>query len=174
MPSIYLRRSPSLPPAPALAVGAAAPRAEALDVSQGRSLVAFLRHVGCPFSEQVVKRLREWAERNRDVSVHLVSHGDEAVTQQWLSLIGGVGRMHWVPDRDRALYAQWGLGDAPLWHFAGPRSLWGVVCLWPQGIRNRIATGTRWQRAGMFMVRDGVVVWHHVPESAQEFSLPPT
>lgn len=49
----------------------------------------------------------------------------------------------------------------------------GVMRLWFKGIRNRMATGTRWQRAGVFLVREGRVVWCHVPGSAQEFELPP-
>ncbi|MEY4766090.1 MAG: hypothetical protein RI907_2763 [Pseudomonadota bacterium] len=135
-------------------------------------LVAFLRHVGCPFAEHTVKRLRHWAEAHPEVGVTVVSHGDADVTQHWLQAIGGLGALRLVIDTDRQTHARWGLGESGLWHFAGPASLRGVVRLWARGIRNRDASGTRWQRAGVFLIEHGRVQWLHVPRSAEGFRLP--
>ena len=137
------------------------------------AVVAFLRHDGCPFAENTVKQLRSWAEDHPHVVVYLVSHGEPGVTGPWLESIGGTGSLQLIQDPSRALYAAWGLGYTRLWHFAGPASLAGVVRLWFRGIRNRSASGTRWQQAGMFLVEDGVITWRHIPASAENFALPP-
>ncbi len=162
-----------LPVAKRPQIGDTAPDSPALRCPPGWRLVAFLRHVGCPFAEHTVKRLRNWAQAHPEAMVVVVSHGDADVTAQWLTRIGGLGPLVLVHDPDRALYAQWGLAETRLLHFAGLPSLMGVVRLWAQGIRNRDASGTRWQAAGMFLTAGPRVVWSHVPHSAQEFALPP-
>ena len=116
--------------------------------------------------------LRHWAKAHPDVSVVAVSHGDERITSEWLDRIDGLGRIHLIQDPGRHLYAQWGLGYSGFAHFAGPWSLLGVMRLWLQGIRNRDASGTRWQRAGTFLVESGHITWANVPSSAQCFLLP--
>jgi hypothetical protein len=153
--------------------GQLAPDTPALASPRAIKLLAFLRHVGCPFAEHTVKRLRAWALDHPEVDVIVVSHGDRTVTDAWIATIGGLGSMRLVHDPQRALYAHWGLGEARLMHFAGLPSLFGVVRLWAQGIRNRDATGTRWQRAGLFLVEGQQVVWSHLPLSAEAFALPP-
>jgi hypothetical protein len=127
-------------------------------------------------AEQVVSpplRVGQAAPASLDLNTGPVRVGDADITDAWLAAIGGLGPLKWVHDPDRQLYGQWGLGFARLAHFGGLPSLLGVVRLWFQGIHNRGATGTRWQRAGVFLVRDGRVAWLHVPASAQAFELPP-
>jgi hypothetical protein len=129
MASIWLTRPRRQAVAPALWVGDQAPFDAALHSPQRWRLVAFLRHVGCPFAEHTVLRLREWAQQHPEVAVFIVSHGDEASTHAWLSEIGGLGCAQLVVDAQRQLYGRWGMGYSSLWHFAGPRSLLGVVKL---------------------------------------------
>ncbi len=177
MGTIWLRKPPQQDVAPRLKLGELAPTDIAGDLSlacrQPRKLVAFLRHVGCPFAEHTVKQLREWSAQHPDVAVFIVSHGDAHTTWSWLDRIGGLGRARLVLDEHRRLYGHWGVGYSDLWHFAGPASLMGVIRLWPRGIYNRNAAGTRWQRSATFLVDNGKVVWRHVPRSAQELKLPP-
>jgi hypothetical protein len=173
MASIFLTRPPMQALAPVLKLGSRAPMSRAFQPAHPRQLVAFLRHVGCPFAEHTVKRLRGWADAHPEVAVAIVTHGDAAITHTWLDAIGGLGRLQLVMDADRQLYGQWGLGYAGLWHFANPLSLLGVASLWRQGVRNRTATGTRWQRAAVFLVHEGRVAWLHLPASAEDFALPP-
>jgi hypothetical protein len=137
-------------------------------VSGRPTLVAFLRHVGCPFAEATFRDLRRHADRHPDVRVVAVSHAAEAPTRSWCAAIAdGRGTVELVVDRERELYAAWGLGTTSLSHFLGRPSLAGVARLARQGIRNRHPSGTRWQRAGTFAVDgDGVVRWAHVPEHA--------
>lgn len=136
-------------------------------------LLVFLRHVGCPFAEQAVRECRAWAARHPLVDVCVISHGDVEKTAAWLAAIGGIGRARVHVDEDRILHGQWGIGYAPFLHFGGAQSLWGVMKLWPHGVRNRSASGTRWQRSAMFLIRQGRVRWLHVPSSAGAFALPP-
>lgn len=173
MSRIWLRKPSAVEVKDIPGVGDPAPVSPDLDVGHSTGVVAFLRHDGCPFSENTVKQLRDWAEQHPEVTVTIVSHGDAVITSRWLEAIGGPGKARLIQDPERQLYALWGLGYVPFWHFGGPASLLGVVRLWFKGIHNRVASGTRWQGAGMFMVSEGRVVWQHIPQSAEQFQLPP-
>jgi alkyl-hydroperoxide reductase/thiol specific antioxidant family protein len=131
-------------------------------------VVAFLRHVGCPFAEATLRELRERAQGNPDVRFLAVSHAPDAATRRWsASVAGPPDVVELVIDERRALYGAWGLGRSSLSHFLGASSLRAVSQLARQGIRNRHPSGTRWQTAGTFAVdREGVVRWVHVPEHA--------
>jgi hypothetical protein len=173
MSYIGFSRPNPLPIAPSTLVGDSAPRSPLLSASEPIRVIAFLRHVGCPFAENTVKQLHQWSKEHPDVAVFLVSHGTEEATKQWLAAIGGLGSLRLVVDPTRQVYAQWGLGYSHFLHFAGLPSLLGLATLLFQGIRNRNASGTRWQRAGIFLVKNEHVAWQHIPRSAQEFELPP-
>jgi hypothetical protein len=173
MASIWLSRPPAPPLSPPVRTGQIAPHSELFQSTARLRVVAFLRHTGCPFAENTVKQLRPWADQHRQVAVFVVCHGDAALTEGWIQAIGGLGRLHLVTDPQQELYAQWGVGYASFWHFGGLPSLLGVVALWTKGIRNRGATGTRWQKAAMFLLDGDRVAWSHAPQSAQELMLPP-
>jgi hypothetical protein len=140
------------------------------ELQPGRpTVVAFLRHTGCPFAEATLHELRDAAGSNpaSDVEWIAVSHADRPATDRWLTAVGGPGRVRIVSDPSRESYARWGLATTSLSHFLGRRSLGAVAQLARAGIRNRHPTGTRWQSAGTFAVdRDGVVRWRHLPEHA--------
>ena len=175
MSTIWLQRPPAAPKVnESLVVGSHVEAVGPFANAGKYWLVAFIRHVGCPFAERTVKALNAWGKKHPQVKLFLVSHGDPGITQQWLAEIGGIGAMELVNDPQRTLYGAWGLGYSSLWHFAGPSSLLGVARLWQQGIHNRVASGTRWQRAGTFLMASNRLIWQHVPTSAQQFQLPPT
>jgi len=168
MASIFLRRPPEQAVGVMPGVGDSAP-----DVPDSDNyLLIFLRHVGCPFAEQAVREARSWKRQHPQVQVCIVSHGDAASTAEWLTSIGGSEGLETIIDESRGLHGTWGLGFCSGWHFMGPRSLFGVMRLWPQGVFNRSASGTRWQQSGMFRVVNRRVRWRHIPASAQEFQLP--
>ncbi len=132
-------------------------------------LVVFLRHTGCPFAEKTVRSLRDLSGRDERIDVIFVGHGDARVARQWLAEIGGVGHSRWIDDPERTLYGNCGLGYSGMSHFLGRSSLGGAMALRRDGTRNRVASGTRWQKAGAFLVDgDGSVVWKHVPATANE------
>ena len=157
----------------ALNVGDAWPQSSSFMAKESHRVVAFLRHIGCPFSENTVKQLREWSEKHKHVAVFIVVHGDGEVAKSWLHEIGGLGDLHLIIDVNRELYGRWGIGYGNAAHFLGFRSLAGAIALRKKGIRNRSASGTRWQSAAMFVVDENRVLWAHKPHTAEEFCLPP-
>lgn len=157
-----------------LSVGSKVPALQGQIMDDGRMLVVFLRHVGCPFAERAVKEVRAWSARHTNSEVVLVSHGSEEDTKAWLNRIGGEGEATLIVDPARQVYGAWGLGYSKVSHFLGFKSLLTVMALLFKGIRNRKASGTRWQTSATFLIEQGKVVWMHVPNSAGDFSLPPS
>jgi AhpC/TSA antioxidant enzyme len=148
-------------------LGVAAPIAEPLGEVRGPAVVAFLRHVGCPFAEATMNSLTEAAARHPEVDWVAVSHAGLEPTDRWCAVVGASHRVRLVIDEQRVAYGAWGLGRTSLRHFAGGRSLSAVADLARKGIRNRHPVGTRWQSAGTFAVNsDGELVWRHIPRHA--------
>ena len=146
-----------------------APVAEPLGEVRGPAVVAFLRHVGCPFSEATMQALSEKADRRSDIIWIAVSHAGLEATDRWCAAVGASHRVRLVIDEERAAYAAWGLGRSNLRHFAGRRSLAAVVGLARKGIHNRHPVGSRWQRAGTYAVdAEGKIAWRHIPRHAGE------
>jgi hypothetical protein len=131
------------------------------------AVIAFLRHVGCPFAEATMRHLRAQAERHPEIQWVAISHASSDATRRWCKATGGCERVLVASDPSRWAYAAWGLRRTSLGHFLGRRSLGAVVAHARQGIRNRHPSGTRWQSAGTFAVdAEGVVRWRHLPEHA--------
>jgi hypothetical protein len=150
-----------------LLIGAAAPEWALLGGRGEPTFIAFLRHVGCPFAELTVRQLREAARAFPGLRFVVVHHGTDARAIDWFSKVGGLGRVQRIHDPQRRLYARWGLGRTSLMHFAGLSSVASLLRLLPRGIRNRAASGSRWQRAGHFLVsKEGTVLWTHLPSHA--------
>ncbi|HEX6459387.1 MAG TPA: AhpC/TSA family protein [Thermoleophilaceae bacterium] len=148
-------------------LGAPAPVAAPLGEVRGPAVVAFLRHVGCPFAEATMRALSDHARQNDDIDWIAVSHAPLEATDRWCAAIGASHRVRLVIDEERSAYGAWGLGRSSLRHFAGRRSLTAVARLAREGIRNRHPAGTRWQQAGTFGVdASGKIVWRHIPPHA--------
>jgi hypothetical protein len=126
------------------------------------TVIAFLRHTGCPFAEATMVALRDLPG-----SRIAVSHAPAEATARWCEAIGGCGDVRLLHDPQRETYAAWGLGRSSLGHFMGRRSLAEVGRLAKRGVRNRHPDGTRWQQAGTFAVdASGIVRWRHLPQHA--------
>jgi len=160
---------PDRPPfVPLPEVGQPAPPLPGAPPALGRPrIVAFLRHVGCPFAELTMKTLDAASGRHPEVQFLAVSHGTPAATRRWCAeLQMGYGVMV-VDDPTRHVYAAWGLGLTNLRHFLGLRSVGRAVSLATRGIRNRHPSGSRWQQAGTFGIdAAGTLRWMHLPEHA--------
>ena len=136
------------------------------------AVVAFLRHVGCPFAEATVRQMATLAAERPGIDFLAVTHSPEAPSQRWCESFGGARGVQLVADPDRARYAAWGVGLSDRRHFAGPESLGALRRLLDEGIHNRWASGNRWQPAATFAVDPaGVLRWRHVPRHAGD--LPP-
>jgi hypothetical protein len=133
------------------------------------TVVAFLRHTGCPFAEATMRMLRTAAADTPSIRWIAISHSPQQAADRWCRAVGGAGGVQLVNDPGRHTYAAWGLGRTSLGHFMGRRSLASVVLLARQGVRNRHPHGTRWQSAGTFAVDgQGIVRWRHLPAHAGE------
>jgi hypothetical protein len=149
------------------AIGDPAPDAPPLGQVYGPAVVAFLRHVGCPFAESTMRELSRVADLHPEIRWIAVSHASLEATDRWCSAVGASRKLELVIDERRELYAAWGLGRSSLGHFAGPRSLAGVMRARRRGIGHRHPAGTRWQQAGTFSVDShGGICWRHVPKHA--------
>ncbi len=171
MAFIGLSRPAQQPVAHVPAPGDTAAPIAGFTASAPRTCIVFLRHTGCPFAEATVKRLRSHAAAApQDLAYLVIGHGDAEPLQRWLERIGGLPEgVVLLTDPQRRIYGEWGLGYTKASHFLGPRSLIGLAALWPRGIRNRSASGTRWQGAGTFLVDVNMrVLWRHLPRSADE------
>jgi hypothetical protein len=154
-------------------LGAKVPELPALRAGRP-ALVAFLRHVGCPFAEATVRQMAALAAEHPTIDFIAVTHSSEAPSRSWCDAFGGAPGVQIVPDPDRARYAAWGVGLSDRKHFAGPDSLTAVGRLLDEGIHNRWASGNRWQAAASFAVDPaGVLRWRHFPGHAGDLpSLP--
>lgn len=163
MPTIGLSKPPQQAVANALAVNQRAPTT-ALDAyladQTKPTLIAFLRHTGCPFAEATVKTLRQDIALNPKFNALIVTHGDHNVATSWLEAIGGTGKLQWFHDPEREVYGQWGLGYTGIGHMLGLPVFKSIRQLRKQGISNRDASGTRWQTAGAFLVdQNRTILW---------------
>ena len=169
-PHTFVRPRPRTTAAP-LELGARVPELPGLGAGRP-AIVAFLRHVGCPFAEATVRRMAALAAERPAIDFVAVTHSDEAPSQRWCAAFGGAGRVRIVPDPDRTRYAAWGVGLSDRRHFAGPESLGALRRLLDEGIHNRWASGNRWQAAATFAVdAGGALRWRHAPGHAGD--LPP-
>lgn len=152
-------------------LGAKVPELPALPSSRP-SVVAFLRHVGCPFAEATVRHMTALAAGQPAIDFIAVTHSSEKPSQRWCDAFGGAAGVRFVFDPDRARYAAWGVGQSDGKHFAGAKSMAALRRLLDEGIHNRWASGNRWQAAATFAVDPaGVLCWRHLPRHAGD--LPP-
>ncbi|CCG81690.1 Predicted protein [Taphrina deformans PYCC 5710] len=135
------------------------------------SLIVFLRHCGCPFSEKAFKQLRAVAGAYGDkLNYFVVSHASKADTNEWVAALGGAGQIEVLIDTSREVYGRWGLGLTGVSHTFGWSALSQVVALaWNESIYNRPTKGTRWQSSGFFAVSsDSKVVYTKAAENAAD------
>jgi peroxiredoxin len=72
------------------------------------SIVAFLRHIGCPFAEKTFRDLHAFAEIHRDQYQYIaISHGTERDTKDWIEEVGGMGRITVLSDEQFQMYQAW-------------------------------------------------------------------
>jgi hypothetical protein len=136
------------------------------------AVVAFLRHVGCPFAEATVRRMAALAVGHPAIDFIAVTHSREQPSRRWCDAFGGAAGVHVIADPDRTHHAAWGVGLSDRTHFAGSESLAARRRLLDDGIHNRWASGNRWQAAATFAVdAAGMLRWRHVQGHAGD--IPP-
>ena len=169
-PHTFRKPKPRDIPAPP-ELGAKVPALPALRPGRA-AVVAFLRHVGCPFAEATVRAMTKLAAAEPALDFIAVTHSREEPSRRWCEAFGGASGVELVADPERAHHAAWGVGLSDRTHFAGSDSLAALRRLLDDGIHNRWASGNRWQAAATFAVDPaGVLRWRHFPRHAGE--LPP-
>ncbi|KAJ5658735.1 uncharacterized protein N7484_002384 [Penicillium longicatenatum] len=126
------------------------------------TLLAFLRHCGCPVAEVALLEMRTAAAQHPDINFVAISHSDQQSTEKWLSAVGGAGSVTIIVDADREIYAKWGLGVVPWGHVLSPSGMLAVFKMGQEkGIWNRpTESGSRWQSSGYWAVDErGFVRW---------------
>lgn len=97
-----------------------------------------------------------------------ISHSSRTATDHWVISIGGEWEVSVLVDESRALYRQWGLGEAhSAWYNVNPRALYSAYRLgkdegiWGTGVEQGDQTGSWYQVGGAFAVdAGGVVRWY--------------
>ncbi|KAH7316795.1 hypothetical protein B0I35DRAFT_263755 [Stachybotrys elegans] len=196
MPSLPLTVQPWLsPPPPPVNVARSSPRIgqpaprdvdRKLRLGGGRrTLIVFLRCVGCAFAQKTFLHLRTISNRyNGAINCVAVSHSSEQATKKWIDLLGGAWNVQVVIDEDRAIYAAWGLGLGSMWYLFNPTTQmqgWKETgwlgekvagAIQKKGIQTKTSAasadeddtstvmGNKWQEAGAFAVDGrGTVIW---------------
>jgi len=127
-------------------------------------------------AEKAFRHFRDLASAHQNIQFIAVSQSEKEHTDEWLTAVGGDGKVKVVTDPEREIFAQWGLGIAGWGSILSPTGIMDTVSLaWNEGIKNRpTQSGNRWQTAGSFAVdNDGgerVVKWVHVSDGAGDIS----
>jgi hypothetical protein len=88
-------------------IGGAAPALKELS-STKPAVIAFLRHIGCPFAEKTFRNFRTLAEQcGHKYQYIAISHGTEEDTTNWTQELGGAVRITVVSDPSREIYGEW-------------------------------------------------------------------
>jgi len=158
-----------------------------LKIEGKRTLVVFLRCVGCAFAQKTFLALRSIANRHHStIRCVAVSHSSAHATRKWIDLMGGAWDVEVIIDEDRSVYAAWGLGTGNFMYLFHPEA---QVQGWKEKgwLGNEVAAavtrtanfqereksafddddpdnttvmGSKWQEAGAFAVDSkGTVIW---------------
>lgn len=166
MPFIGLSKPPEQTLSSTLHVGSRAPESSFLKPDCD-NLIVFLRHTGCPFAEAALKLLSDYSKTYPEINCCAVFHGEKIISEQWISAFNLSSDLTFIFDEQREHYGKWGVGYSEASHLVNPMMLVNLIKLALKGIRNREASGTRWQQQAAFVVdENGTVRWFHFPVHA--------
>lgn len=142
--------------------------ASLLEASHQQMLaLVFLRHFGCTFTRQLLRRLEELqrsaaAHDAKLVLVHMLKSGSE---MQYLSGHAEISR---IADPECELYRAFGLGRGSLMALFGPRVWWlGAVSIF-KGCGVGHLAGDGLQMPGAFLFHNGEIIASQRAKSASE------
>ena len=139
-----------------------------LEASHKRMLaLVFLRHFGCTFTRQILRRLEELqvpaqAHGAQLVLVHMLKSGGE------IRYLGGHDDVARIADPRSELYRAFGLGRGGFMELFGPRVWWlGAVSVF-KGCGVGHLAGNGLQMPGAFLFRDGKIIASQRAKSASD------
>ena len=143
------------------------------------TLIAFVRHCGCPFAEKEVRLLAEQASENTQLRIVIVQHSPEQETKEWFERVRGHElfpdegkKVVLISDPKRECYAAWGIGELG----------WGGMVnadIMRTLHKNKVQEGLditkgdwsnyRWQNSGGFAVDgQGKVKWRKLAKDSSD------
>ncbi len=142
--------------------------ASLMEASQNRVLsLVFLRHFGCTFTRQLLRRLEELqstavAHDAELVLVHMLKSGSE------MRYLSGHDEIARIADPNCELYRAFGLGRGSLMELFGPRVWWlGAVSIF-KGCGVGHLAGDGLQMPGAFLFHNGEIIASQRAKSASE------
>jgi peroxiredoxin len=124
----------------------------------GPLVVAFLRHLGCPFCREVLGEVRDRRARldAAGVRVAFVHMGTEEEARALFERFG-LADAHRVSDPDQRVYRAFEVRRGGPLAIGGPYVLWRLLFLAVKGVLPGRVAGDVWQLPGAFLVRDGEI-----------------
>lgn len=136
-------------------------------LSDGLTLLVFLRHFGCMFCRETVSDLREAAEGNADFpSVLFFSQSSATEGRAFM-------RRYWpntrvIADPQLELYDLFGIPRAGFLEAIGPKVLKARSRARAKGLTNGPNSGDIWRMPGIFAVQRERIIWAHQAEHAAD------
>ncbi|WVW81800.1 hypothetical protein I302_103797 [Kwoniella bestiolae CBS 10118] len=156
-----------------------APSLPDVNLEDGKpSLVAFVRHCGCPFAEKEINLLSEELKKNEQLRVIIVQHAELGQVEDWFDQIGGAKlfpdptRYTLIPDPKRELYAKWGIGQLGWMGMINSSVMDNLKQLKEKDNIDLRSTGQgsyRWQNSGGFAIdTHGIVRWRKLAKDSSD------
>lgn len=139
------------------------------------TIVAFVRHCGCPFAAKEVQDLGKQVRKYPNLRVIIVQHSEEQVTNEWFKVIGGpaafgygLSRVSLVSDPGLKIYAAWGVGALGWAGLLFANGLFKLKKLADEGFSTFTSDGSwRWQgSAGFALDASSIIRWKKVAKDA--------
>ena len=129
-------------------------------LSPDATVLVFLRHLGCLFSTEMVKDLRQATLRDASYPPVLFFHlGTIAQGEQFFAPLWPEARA--VADPDRRFYEAFGVKQGSVGQMFGPATVACGIRATLKGNFARKPIGDPWTMPGLFLVRGTEVVWQH-------------
>ncbi|KAG8979576.1 hypothetical protein FRB93_010113 [Tulasnella sp. JGI-2019a] len=143
-----------------------------------KSVVVFVRHLGCPFCQETIQDIYPIAKENRDIRFFLVSQSDTEDVEVYLDNVPTTRLLSLdnitivSSPPPHTLYSTWGISQLTFTSLFSPSGISSAIKLRKErGIKNTETHGSRWLSSGAFAVdQAGKVVWTHVARSADDVS----
>jgi peroxiredoxin len=129
------------------------------------TLLALLRHTGCPFCQEAMADLKDAMPEleRRGIAPVLVFQTPDAGLAAKMTEASGLENADVVADPERKLYDAFGIERGNLWQVFGPRVVVGVVRVIARGLRpGKKVGGDVMQLPGTVLIHKGEILERHV------------
>ncbi|KAE8268503.1 hypothetical protein A4X09_0g3832 [Tilletia walkeri] len=151
--------------------GSQAPALDGVQFNK-QTLVAFVRHCGCPFAQKEVVLLgKAYKNSGGKLQIVIVQHAPQDSIDEWWKAIDGekhLPQVKIIADPEHKVYASWGIGALSVLGLWWPPALYNLLVLgYKEGIVNTPTRKGSWryQNSGGFAVDEqGVVRWSKIAQ----------